>query len=113
MVRAPAIGSINRCHRETLFPRPASPRLAWERSRRCGQEATMKFVRRNTGSGAQLAVVDASGDLVDLPGERDLIPLLDGRLRELAESALRERATVTPEDDAELLAPLEPPTFRD
>jgi 2-keto-4-pentenoate hydratase/2-oxohepta-3-ene-1,7-dioic acid hydratase in catechol pathway len=73
----------------------------------------MKIVRRNTEAGAQLAVVDASGDLVDLPGERDLIPLLDGRLRAVAEAALRDRAVVTPEADAELLAPLEPTTFRD
>ncbi|GAA0266035.1 fumarylacetoacetate hydrolase family protein [Cryptosporangium japonicum] len=73
----------------------------------------MKIVRRNTASGPQLAVVDDRGDLVDLPGERDLIPLLDGRLTAVAEAALRDRATVTAEADAELLAPLDPPTFRD
>lgn len=73
----------------------------------------MKFVRRNTPSGAQLAVVDDSGDLVDLPGERDLVPLLDGRLLETAADALRTRSSVTAEADADLLAPLDPPTFRD
>jgi 2-keto-4-pentenoate hydratase/2-oxohepta-3-ene-1,7-dioic acid hydratase in catechol pathway len=71
----------------------------------------MKIVRRNTPDGPQLAVVDGSGELVDLPGQRDLIPLLDGRLAELADKALRTRATVGPEQD--LLAPLDPPTFRD
>ncbi|SHN24633.1 fumarylacetoacetate hydrolase family protein [Cryptosporangium aurantiacum] len=73
----------------------------------------MKIVRRNTASGPQLAVVGTSGELVDVPGERDLVPLLDGRLHEAAEAALRTRATVTAEADADLLAPLDPPTFRD
>ncbi|GAA3398598.1 fumarylacetoacetate hydrolase family protein [Cryptosporangium minutisporangium] len=73
----------------------------------------MKLVRRNTGSGPQLAVVDGSADLVDLPGEHDLVPLLDGRLQDAADAALRTRATVTAEADADLLAPLAPPTFRD
>lgn len=73
----------------------------------------MKITRRLAEHGPQLAVVDGE-DLVDLPGASDLVSLLaEDRLEEQAEQALAQRAAVAPLDGARLLAPLEPPTFRD
>ncbi|WP_313816008.1 fumarylacetoacetate hydrolase family protein [Citricoccus sp.] len=73
----------------------------------------MKIIRRLSANGPQLAVLDGE-DLVDLPGADDLIPLLDrGRLTDLAQRALDRRQKVMALAQATLLAPLEPPTFRD
>lgn len=75
----------------------------------------MKVVRRHVPHGAQLAVLDGSGDLVDLPGQRDLSTLLatDWLLHETADVALRDRRAVVPWADATLLAPLQPVAVRD
>lgn len=75
----------------------------------------MKIARRHTDAGHILSVVTADDELVDLIGETDLVPLLadDGRVQDLAERALVERRSVTNMDDAVLLAPFQPPTFRD
>ncbi|HEY9314317.1 fumarylacetoacetate hydrolase family protein [Williamsia sp.] len=75
----------------------------------------MKIARRQTDNGPTLSVLDANDELVDLRGERDLASLLadDGKLHDVAEHALAERHSVTSSADAILLAPLDPPTFRD
>jgi len=74
----------------------------------------MKFVRHLLPDGPRLAVVDGV-DVVDLPPGVRLQDLIaqSGRLAEAADAALRARAGVHPWANARLLAPLEPPTFRD
>ncbi|GII22786.1 fumarylacetoacetate hydrolase family protein [Planosporangium mesophilum] len=74
----------------------------------------MRIARRQTSDGPRLAAL-AGDDLVDLDTTADLTALLadDGALAEAAETALRLRRQVTPMAEAELLAPLQPATFRD
>jgi 2-keto-4-pentenoate hydratase/2-oxohepta-3-ene-1,7-dioic acid hydratase in catechol pathway len=76
---------------------------------------TMRFARHLTTDGPKLAVLDDAGVLVDLPTDAALPQLLshDGTLADMADAALRSRASVTEFDQANLLAPLDPPTFRD
>jgi 2-keto-4-pentenoate hydratase/2-oxohepta-3-ene-1,7-dioic acid hydratase in catechol pathway len=75
----------------------------------------MKVVRHRAEQGPTLAVVDDGDVLVDLPPGRELPELLaeDGLLAETAEQARRRAPRVTPLADARLMAPLDPPTFRD
>jgi 2-keto-4-pentenoate hydratase/2-oxohepta-3-ene-1,7-dioic acid hydratase in catechol pathway len=75
----------------------------------------MKVVRHRAERGPTLAVVDDGDVLVDLPPGRELPELLaeDGLLAETAERARRRAPRVTPLADARLMAPLDPPTFRD
>ena len=91
-----------------LAKRSATPRAAGT------IVADVKIARRETDAGPRCAVLDDSGDLVDLP-DGDLINFIaiEGRLPEVAAAALRSRAVVTPLSSARLLAPLEPPTVRD
>lgn len=74
----------------------------------------MRIVRRATEEGPRLAVADGP-DLVGLAPGLELPALLaeEGRLAEAAEEALRSRDDVVPLAGADLLAPLQPPTFRD
>ena len=74
----------------------------------------MKIVRRRTDRGPKLAVVDGE-DLIDLPGTDQLPQFLgsEGKLQELAGQGLDHRREVSALADAELMAPLDPPTFRD
>ena len=75
----------------------------------------MKIARRRTDDGPTLAVL-AEGDLlVDLAPGAELPALLGdpGRVHDVADRALAHRKSVTSLDDAVLLAPLDPPTFRD
>ncbi|MEV6334091.1 fumarylacetoacetate hydrolase family protein [Nocardia vinacea] len=75
----------------------------------------MRFARHRTANGPRLAVLDDAQALVDLPTDRHLPDLLaeDGLLTDLAEKALHTRTSVTALTDAQLLAPLAPPTIRD
>lgn len=75
----------------------------------------MRFARHRRKEGPRLAVLDADDLLVDLPPGCALPELLgeDGRLVEEAEQALRARDSATPLAQAQLLAPLQPPTIRD
>jgi 2-keto-4-pentenoate hydratase/2-oxohepta-3-ene-1,7-dioic acid hydratase in catechol pathway len=75
----------------------------------------MRFARHLTTDGPKLAVLDDAGALVDLLTDAALPQLLsyDGHLADAADAALRSRASVTEFDQANLLAPLDPPTFRD
>lgn len=74
----------------------------------------MKLVRRLSETGPRLAVLvgdeavslDAGVELIDLIGD-------DGRLQAAVEAALVARSEVVPLSEAKLLAPLQPPTFRD
>ncbi|MFW3385173.1 UNVERIFIED_CONTAM: fumarylacetoacetate hydrolase family protein [Kocuria sp. CPCC 205274] len=73
----------------------------------------MKIARRQSEHGPQLAVLEEQ-QLIDLPAEDDLVALLAaGTLDQVAAQALARRQVVTPLAEATLLAPLEPPTFRD
>lgn len=76
----------------------------------------MKVVRRRSAGGPRLALVDEEDLLVDLPSAVGLPELLaeDGLLEEAAQQARRRRSSAAvPLDGADLLAPLDPPTFRD
>lgn len=77
----------------------------------------MKIARRQTDDGPRCAVVDDQNLLVDLLVEDTLTELLATedvyRVHEVADEALHRRRTVTELNDATLLAPLQPPTFRD
>ncbi|WP_138757256.1 fumarylacetoacetate hydrolase family protein [Modestobacter altitudinis] len=74
----------------------------------------MKFVRHRTAGRPTLAVVADEETLADLPPGRELPELLavQGLLSDLAERAMRSGAR-SALADAELMAPLDPPTFRD
>jgi 2-keto-4-pentenoate hydratase/2-oxohepta-3-ene-1,7-dioic acid hydratase in catechol pathway len=74
----------------------------------------VRIARHRTSDGPRLAVLDGD-ELVDLATRPDLATLIaeDGMLADLADSAIRRRSAVTPLTDAHLLAPLDPPTFRD
>lgn len=74
----------------------------------------MRIARHETGGRTRLAVVDGA-ELVGLDPGVELPDLIgdDGRLAEAADAALRSRADVVPLSGADLLAPLDPPTFRD
>ncbi|AZG46227.1 fumarylacetoacetate hydrolase family protein [Gordonia insulae] len=76
----------------------------------------MKIARRQTDHGPRCAVVD-DDLLIDLLIDDSLLDLLrtedPSRVDDVASAALRNRRTVTPIDEATLLAPLQPPTFRD
>ncbi|WP_232330730.1 fumarylacetoacetate hydrolase family protein [Nocardia fusca] len=75
----------------------------------------MKIARRQTDDGPILAVLAEGNLLVDLEPVTELAVLLGdrGRVHDVADRALARRKTVTRLDEAVLLAPLEPPTFRD
>jgi 2-keto-4-pentenoate hydratase/2-oxohepta-3-ene-1,7-dioic acid hydratase in catechol pathway len=75
----------------------------------------MRFVRHRTDQGPKLAVLDDEDVLIDLPAEPGLPALLadEGRLLSAGHTALQARARVTPWAEAELMAPLDPPTVRD
>ncbi|WP_280350502.1 fumarylacetoacetate hydrolase family protein [Nocardia abscessus] len=75
----------------------------------------MKLVRRLTDDGPTLAVLDEAQALVDLEPGLELPQLLGepGRLHEVADAARTRRRRVTDLATAALIAPLDPPTFRD
>lgn len=75
----------------------------------------MRIVRRRSDQGPRLAVLDDEDVLIDLPAGLDLPTLLaaDGRLADTAATSLRTAARGVPLDEADLMAPLDPPTVRD
>ncbi|MGW6032479.1 fumarylacetoacetate hydrolase family protein [Gordonia terrae] len=75
----------------------------------------MRFVRHRTDQGPSLAVLNDEDVLIDLPIGLDLPTLLatEGRLHEVAENALKSAERALPMAEADLMAPLDPPTIRD
>lgn len=74
----------------------------------------MRIVRHRTSAGPTLAVQLDEETIADLPHGAELAPLLatDGLLHDAADAA-RRTGERRPLADAELMAPLDPPTFRD
>ncbi len=74
----------------------------------------MRFVRHRTSIGPTLAVLVDEETIADLPDGSELAALLatDGLLHDVGEQAVRggKRSQLA---DAQLMAPLDPPTFRD
>jgi 2-keto-4-pentenoate hydratase/2-oxohepta-3-ene-1,7-dioic acid hydratase in catechol pathway len=75
----------------------------------------MRIVRHRSDQGPRLAVLDDEDVLIDLPAGLDLPTLLadDGRLADTADTSLRTAARGLALDEADLVAPLDPPTVRD
>ncbi|TWF95500.1 fumarylacetoacetate hydrolase family protein [Saccharopolyspora dendranthemae] len=75
----------------------------------------MRFARHRTPQGPRLAVLDDEDVLIDLPEGLDLPALLadDGGPAAAADTALRAASPGVPLIDADLMAPLDPPTVRD
>ncbi|MFF0501802.1 fumarylacetoacetate hydrolase family protein [Nocardia aobensis] len=75
----------------------------------------MRFVRHRTDQGPRLAVLDDEDVLINLPIGLDLPTLLseEGRLFEVAENTLKSTNSGLSLAEADLMAPLDPPTIRD